>query len=89
MNVTRKPPLLSGANSSVMETRRIVRSDERRMPPIGDIEEEHLILPTQHTQQAAERQRPPVVGEADVVRLVADRTASGQRDGTQDLAIGR
>ena len=69
--------------------RRIVRADERRIARIGDIEEEHLVLPTQHTQQAAERHRPPVAGETDVVRFVADRAFAGQWDGTQDLAVGR
>ena len=56
--------------------RRIVRADERGMAWIGDVEEEDLILTAQHAEQAAERQRPPIAGEPDVVRLVADRAGS-------------
>ena len=74
MNVTRKPPLLErGELVGDGCLRRIVRADERRMARIGDVEEEDLILTTQHAEQATERQRPPVAGETDVVRLVADR----------------
>ena len=53
------------------------------------VEEEHLILPAQHAEQAAQRHRPAVAGEADVVRFVADRAGAGQRDGTKDLAVSR
>ena len=54
----------------------------------GDVEEEDLILTTQDAEQAAERHRPPIAGEADMVRLVADGAGSRQRHGTEDLAVG-
>ena len=77
MNVTRKPPFSSGANSSVMDASGGLseRMNVGRRGS-GHVEEEDLILPTQHAQQATERQRPPIAGEPDVVRLVPDRAGA-------------
>ena len=33
---------------------------------LTDIEEEHLVLATEHAEQAAQRQRPSITGEADM-----------------------
>ena len=44
---------------------------------IGDVEEEDLVLTTQNAEQAADGQRPPVIGDADMVRLVANGAGSG------------
>jgi len=54
MNVARKPPVLRGANSSVIDASAgFVGPDELRFARIRDVEEEHLIVPTQNAQQTA------------------------------------
>ena len=56
--------------------RRIVRANELRMAWLCYIKEEDLRLTPQKAEQATEGQRPPVAGEADMVRLVADGASS-------------
>src|SRR5207247_11377833 len=69
--------------------RRIVRADERWMAWIGDVEEEDLILTPQNAEQATESQRPPIAGETNMVRLVANGAGSRQRYGAEYSAVVR
>jgi len=54
----------------------IVSVNELRKAWISYIKEEDLSLTAQKAQQAAKGQRPPVAGEGDMVRLVADGASS-------------
>src|SRR5262245_9707899 len=68
----------------------IVSAEERRMAWISDVKEENLMLPPHQAAQATEGQRAPIVGEADMVRLVAYGPVGKrgrERDGTEDVAI--
>jgi hypothetical protein len=55
---------------------------------IGHVEEEDLILPPHNAEEAAEGQRPPIAGEADMMRLMAHGAGSRQWDGPEDVAVG-
>jgi len=59
------------------------------MARMTHIEEEDLILIAQNAEQAAERQRPFIGREADVVRLVSNSAGTRQRHGPEHCAIGR
>src|SRR5215831_603458 len=56
---------------------------------MGDVEEEDLLLPLEHGQQASASENLPVGGEPDVVRLVAARSGPGQRHGGDHLPVSR
>src|SRR5262245_22724307 len=72
---------------------RIVGAQELGMAGLGDVKEEDLILAPQNAEQATEGQRPPVVGEADMVRFVAYSASAKQRDrernGPEDVPVAR